>query len=65
VLFRGGLFDSFMRAGDAVTFPSPMALGLRSVLEQLAAFGKTSSLLGAEVSGISLAATRTATQVFS
>jgi hypothetical protein len=41
-----------------------MALGLRSVLEQLASFDKTSSPFGAEVSGISLAATRTAPQVF-
>jgi hypothetical protein len=41
-----------------------MALGLRSVLEQLALFGKTSSLYSAEVVGGYLAITRTAPQVF-
>jgi hypothetical protein len=41
-----------------------MALGLRSVLEQLAAVCETSSPFGAEVRGISLAATRTDPQVF-
>jgi hypothetical protein len=41
-----------------------MALGLRSALEQLAVVGKTLSPFGAEVGVISLAATRTAPQVF-
>jgi hypothetical protein len=49
----------------AVTFPSPMALGLRYALGQLALVGKTSSPFGAEVSGIGLAATRTDPQVLS
>jgi hypothetical protein len=60
----GGLFVSLFRAGVAVTFPSPMALGLRSALEQLAAVGKTSSPFGAEVNDCNLVVTRTAAQVF-
>jgi hypothetical protein len=46
-------------------FPSPMALGLRSSLEQLASVGKTSSLFGAEVVGSHLVSIKTAEQVFS
>jgi hypothetical protein len=57
VLLRDGLFDRFFEGRAAVTFPSPMALGLRNVLEQLVAVGKTSSPFGVEVSGIKLAAT--------
>jgi hypothetical protein len=60
VLLRDGLFDRVFEARAAVTFPSPMALGLRNVLEQLAAVGITSSPLGAEVNDGNLAATRTA-----
>jgi hypothetical protein len=53
------------KARFAVMFPSPMALGLRSVLEQPAAVRETSSPLGAEVNDGNLDATRTAPQVFS